>query len=253
MSKLFNLNLWISILLSIVIIVLLLFIVIYLFKDKLLYMPSDKEFNIERGKWVKFGPELSGYLTQNRNNHIIIYSHGNGGNVTWYSSVISKLSERSDVFAYDYPGYGRSSGKPNEANVMESGLHAYDYLKSLGYKNIWCYGFSLGGSVTTNICSKRDVKGAVLQSTFYNMSDCIPILSELIAGKDFSSDNISGISCPVVVSHSKKDSVVPYSSGRKLYDSLNCEKYFYELNNDHNYPPDKNEYYDYIFNTVFVV
>jgi len=135
---------WVAFVSTIIFIILVFFLFVYLFKDKFMFMPGHEAFPIEGGEWVEFGPGLSGYLIKRGGNKVVIYSHGNGGNLTWYTPTAYRLAEKSDVFLYDYPGYGYSKGTPNEQSVLNSGLEAYDYINSLGYKKIYCYGFSLG-------------------------------------------------------------------------------------------------------------
>ncbi len=217
-----------------------------------MFMPSQKEIPIVGGEWITFGPNLSGYLMKNGYDHIVIYSHGNGGNLTWYSTVANKLAQKSDVLLYDYPGYGRSKGIPGEKDSFDSGLHVYDYVKSLGYNKIWAYGFSLGGAMTTHMAANRKLDGIVLQSTFANISDCVPFVGNLVASNNFTSiKNMEKIECPVMIAHCPRDDVVPYSSGRRLYDSIKGEKLFYELDGNHNDHPYETKYYDYIFDHVF--
>lgn len=227
-------------------------VIVYLFKNRLMFMPSSMLLNISGGKWLKFN-NLSGYISQTGSRDIVIFSHGNGGNLTWYTPITDRLGKRIDVFSYDYPGYGLSEGIPTEESVLKSGLEAYDFVKSLGYKRIYCYGFSLGGAVTTHIAKHRKVDGIVLQSTFAKMSDCVPIVGTLAVGNEFNSiHNIDTLKCPVLVAHSKDDNVVPYESAKALYDAINSVKYFCDIEGGHNDVPTQSEYYDRIFNQVFL-
>jgi len=217
-----------------------------------MFMPSSMLLNISGGKWLKFN-NLSGYISQTGNRDIVIFSHGNGGNLTWYTPITDRLGKRIDVFSYDYPGYGLSEGIPTEESVLKSGLDAYDFVKLLGYKRIYCYGFSLGGAVTTHIAKHRKVDGIVLQSTFAKISDCVPIVGTLAVGAEFNSiHNIDTLKCPVLVAHSKDDNVVPYESAKALYDAINSVKYFCDIEGGHNDVPTHSEYYDRIFNHVFL-
>src|SRR5207249_1848139 len=48
----------------------------------------------------------------------ILWSHGNAGNIAGRADVLLALASRGfDVLAYDYRGYGKSAGRPNEAGV----------------------------------------------------------------------------------------------------------------------------------------
>ncbi len=210
-------------------------------RERFLFWSIPKFYDISGGKWVELGDGISGYhiSTQtdkgSRPETLILYSHGNGGNLTWYTSTIYLLKNFGDVLAYDYSGYGRSKGTCTEKEVLDSGLTAYDYAVTLGYKQVVCYGFSMGGSISVNIASQRNPDGLVLQGTFSCISDCIPEFVQFIIRDFFRSiENANAIKCPVVVLHSLKDNVVPYNSSKELYDSILTRKKFINLEGGHN-------------------
>ena len=231
---------------------------VFFYRERFMFLPSSEFFDISGGKWVEIDSHISGYHIQNnlsQKDTLILYSHGNGGNLTWhsYSRVAYLLKDFGDVLMYDYPGYGRSKGTCTEKEVLNSGLVAYDYAVNLGYKNIVCYGFSMGGSVSINIASQRspsEIKfqkdqrivlskqspnGLILQSTFSRISDCVPVIGDFALGNFFRSiENANAIKCPVVILHSLKDGVVPYDSSKELYDSVITRKKFIDIEGDHN-------------------
>ena len=229
---------------TIVILCTAVFSVVFFYRERFMFWPMSKNFDISGGKWIEIGDGISGYLiTQVRNpsdesprpETLILYSHGNGGNLTWYSNTTYLLKNFGDVLMYDYSGYGRSKGACTEKEVLNSGLTAYDYAIGLGYKHIVCYGFSMGGSVSINIASQRNPDGLILQSTFSQISDCIPAFVQFIIENFFRSiENASTVKCPVVMLHSLKDEVVPYDSSLKLYDSIITRKKFIDIEGGHN-------------------
>ena len=68
------------------------------------------------------GEKISGvYLEAEGGEYTILYSHGNGEDIGYIYRHLVEFRERGySVFAYDYPGYGTSKGKPNEASLYES-------------------------------------------------------------------------------------------------------------------------------------
>jgi pimeloyl-ACP methyl ester carboxylesterase len=215
-------------------------------RERFLFWPIPISKDISGGKWVEIGDGIAGYLlprvqnslgneTPHRPKTLILYSHGNGGNLTWYTNTLYLLKNFGDVLAYDYSGYGRSNGSCTEKEVLNSGLAAYDYAVTLGYKQVVCYGFSMGGSISVNIASQRNPDGLILQGTFSRISDCIPGFVQFLI-KDFfrSVENANSINCPVVMLHSLKDEVVPYDSSKELYDMIKSRKKFINLEGGHN-------------------
>lgn len=78
----------------------------------------------------------------------------------------------ADVFLFDYPGYGDTSGVPNAAAVLETARAVYDYAASLytsANKKHVLYGFSLGGMVAAQVARDRAVHGLVLEATSPNV------------------------------------------------------------------------------------
>src|SRR5690606_18152751 len=74
---------------------------------------------------------------------VLLWSHGNGGNVANREDVLVALAARGlDVFAYDYRGYGLSEGKPSEQGVHRDADAAWDALTSSGVapERIVCFG-----------------------------------------------------------------------------------------------------------------
>ena len=217
--------------------------VVFFYRERFMFLPSSKFYDISGGEWIEIdntSSNVSGYhVKQSRGENspetLILYSHGNGGNLTWYTSTLNLLKDFGDVLMYDYSGYGHSKGSCTEKEVLNSGLVAYDYAAGLGYKRIICYGFSMGGSVSVNIASQREPHGLILQSTFARISDCIPSVVQFTI-KDFfqSIEKVKDIKCPVVILHSLEDRVVPYDSSLKLYDSLTSRKKFIDIDGGHN-------------------
>lgn len=227
---------WIYIILCIAVL-----IVVLSYRERFMFWPSSNFFDISGGKWIEIENQISGYHIRTppdespRSQTLILYSHGNGGNLTWYSHTMYLLTYFGDVLMYDYSGYGKSKGMCTEKEVLNSGLIAYDYAITLGYKKIVCYGFSMGGSVSVNIASQRNPDGLILQSTFSRISDCVPVIGNFALGNFFRSIEIANtIKCPVVVLHSLKDRLIPYDSSLELYDSIITRKKFIDIEGDHN-------------------
>jgi uncharacterized protein len=87
----------------------------------------------------------------------LILSHGNAGNI---SHRLAKLRIVHDlglnVLLYDYRGYGRSEGTPNEKGLYADVQAAYDFVvkeKNIPAEQIVAYGESLGGPVAAHLAA----------------------------------------------------------------------------------------------------
>ena len=60
---------------------------------------------------------------------VILFCHGNAGNISHrLDNIRLLLSQKLQVFIFDYRGYGKSEGTPSETGIYMDGLTAYDYL-----------------------------------------------------------------------------------------------------------------------------
>src|ERR1700756_4748641 len=101
----------------------------------------------------------------------LLVCHGNGGNVS-HRVELSRVLLRTgmNVMVFDYRGYGRSSGRPNEEGTYcdAQGAHRWLQARGIAPANIIAYGESLGGGVATELALRETLGGLVLQSTFTN-------------------------------------------------------------------------------------
>src|SRR5260370_30080482 len=80
----------------------------------------------------------------------LLYCHGNGGNISLRSLTYRNLQKEQNVsvLAIDYPGYGRSGGKPDEAGCCAAAEAGFAWLASGGQgpaERLILFGEALGG------------------------------------------------------------------------------------------------------------
>jgi uncharacterized protein len=167
----------------------------------------------------------------------VLYCHGNGGNLANHAWVVRELSKLGfDAMVFDYRGYGRSDGRLTD----EWGLYAdtdavYDHLvRERGVKanKLALYGQSLGTTVAIDVASRRPCAALIVESGLSSASDMgavsfpwLPRGLHFLARNRFESmRKISGVKCPVLVTHGTDDPVIPVDQGRKLYDSARDPK-----------------------------
>ena len=79
----------------------------------------------------------------------VLYLHGNAGNLSHRGGSVAKLREQfgESVLIIDYPGYGKSEGKPSEKGCYAAAEAAYAWLtkeQKIDPEQIILYGGSLG-------------------------------------------------------------------------------------------------------------
>ncbi|MDD5627901.1 MAG: alpha/beta hydrolase [Elusimicrobia bacterium] len=174
----------------------------------------------------------------------VVFCHGNAGNISHRLDKLMALRRAgASVLLFDYRGYGRSSGRPDELGTYLDAEAAYRWLaeqKKTPAGRIVIHGESLGGAVALELALRRRPAGLILESAFTSVVEMcrhvFPFLpAELIVRFRYDSlAKIPRLSCPVLVMHSPEDDVVPYSMGRRLYDAAPGPKTFLELKGGHN-------------------
>jgi fermentation-respiration switch protein FrsA (DUF1100 family) len=169
----------------------------------------------------------------------ILFFHGNAGNLSHRGEVLRRLQAGGfDIFIFDYRGYGKSEGSPNESGVYRDGRAAIRYLSSLpgvDTSRILYFGSSLGGAIAIDVATERHPAGLVLESTFSSAPDVarkaypfLPI-AFLLHSRFDSESKIGAIGCPLLSFHGTNDTVIPIELGRKLFQAAREPKQFYEV------------------------
>jgi Esterase/lipase len=94
----------------------------------------------------------------------LLYSHANAEDLGIMFGWLKCLARRLNVniLAYDYTGYGESSGEPSEDACYADIEAAYDYLvndRNLDPRQILLYGRSVGSGPATYLASKLSIEG----------------------------------------------------------------------------------------------
>lgn len=82
------------------------------------------------------------------------------------SSILAE--EGYDVFLYDDRGAGSSSAPPEDSDIYtlaDEAIGCYDYLKTLGYRNIVLLGHSQGGNIATMVQCERICQAVIMLSS----------------------------------------------------------------------------------------
>jgi fermentation-respiration switch protein FrsA (DUF1100 family) len=166
----------------------------------------------------------------------LVWSHGNGGNIADRADVLLALAARGlAVLAYDYRGYGRSTGRPSEAGVYRDVEAAYESERARGVPatRIVAFGESLGGAVAIRLATERPCAGVAVVSTFTSMQDVgrrhYGTLA-LLAGNRFDSrSRVGRLRVPLFVAHGDEDEIVPFALGEDLFAAAREPKRFLHL------------------------
>ena len=170
---------------------------------------------------------------------VIIFCHGNAGNISHRLENISLILERKiQVFIFDYRGYGRSEGRPSETGIYMDGRAAYDYLikrEGISAEKIVLFGRSLGAAVAIDLALNRKAKSLVIESAFTSTKDMAKtmflfnIASFILPPNYNNLDKISRVHIPKLIMHGDDDEIVPFDMGQQLFTASKDPKYFYKI------------------------
>ncbi|KAH7329393.1 Alpha/Beta hydrolase protein [Stachybotrys elegans] len=167
--------------------------------------PQILSQGLEGGLVHDFGSTLNfRLLKENKSARLVLYFHGTSGTMAsgWrpdsYRSLYAADPLNTHILAFDYRGYGESSGYPSEQGVINDALAVTDWALNTAEippENIVIYGQSLGSAVAlalVNEYSKRypEIRfaGLVVTATFsdmarltatYRIGGIIPVLSPI--------------------------------------------------------------------------
>jgi len=224
---------------------------VYFYQRNLLYNPSENHYlndeikfsyteifiktdeNIKLKSWfVK--KDLKKFKT-------ILLFHGNAGNLFNRVYKLNELNKLDlNILLISWRSFSGNEGKPTEKNLYHDAEKAVKWLNTQGLNNkdIVLYGESLGTGVATELASKNNFGGIILESPFTSMVDTAKIyypylpVNLLLKDRFNSKNKIKDIKTPILIMHGKKDNVVPQKMGLELYEKANEPKFKYFPEND---------------------
>lgn len=214
-------------------------------QDELLYQPQLKkmdrlEAQAEAANLIQVktsdGIMLEGwyFLPTIKNKPTIVFFHGNGWNIGQsFQNVNFLLSAGYGLMMVEYRGYAGHKGTVSEEGLYNDARAFIDWLRNernMSNENMIFYGESLGSAIATKMASEYKPAATVLISGFSSMVDLAfykyPYLPISLLLKDqYRNDRaIKRFSSPVLILNGKKDDLVNFRFGKKLYKAANDPK-----------------------------
>ena len=173
-----------------------------------------------------------------------LFCHGNAENLADLCQAIKSLHRlRCNVLAFDYRGYGRSTGKPSERGTYVDADAAWRYLvetRGTLPQQIVIIGRSLGGAVAIDLAARHTPGALVLESTFTSLVDIgqreYPLLPVglLCRNRCESIKKVPAITCPKLFFRGTRDELIPLDNARRLFAAAAEPKEAIETPGGHN-------------------
>ena len=155
---------------------------------------------------------------------LILYFHGNTRSIKgWAKYAKDFYRYHYDVVLVDYRGFGKSTGRKSEKEMLKDVQVVYDTLAVQYHENqIIVYGRSLGSGFATKLASDNSPRYLILDAPYYNFAKAvqrfIPILPmRFVLRYQLQTDKwIRKVNCHTYIIHGNKDWLIPISQSEKL-------------------------------------
>lgn len=211
--------------------------------NALMFCPQRPTYGREQAGYVDIGTNgvkvAAVVLGPQCGRKAVLRCHGNAEDACNTLEVLGALVEKGyTVASVDYPGYGLSDGRPDEAGCYRVVHRLYDWLvETRGFRpeDIIVDGFSIGTGPAVELAATRPVGKLVLEAAYLSAPRIATKVRILPIDPFPNLKRIGAVKCPIVFLHGTDDSIVPYAHGRRLYELAPEPKQFITVEGaDHN-------------------
>lgn len=150
--------------------ILILFIISIL--KRIFYFPSERKYIQFNEKYKEFTiKHLYGIKLYNNYKRVIIYCPSNRKNISYIQEKLLLLHNLGyNVISFDYSGFGRSRGIPNEQQLYDDiCLITAMVLQEYSKDNVILYGEQLGSSLAIYTARRYNIPYLILESPLINI------------------------------------------------------------------------------------
>ncbi|PWT76748.1 MAG: alpha/beta hydrolase [Bacteroidetes bacterium] len=221
--------------------IIVLSIAVYFFQEKFIFRPERLPADFQYRYNIPFkelffdiekGVRINGlHFYREKPSGLILYFHGNTRSIKGWAKYAKDFYRYNyDVVLVDYRGFGKSTGRRSEKEMLNDMQFVYDTLKSQYPENyIIVYGRSIGSGFAAKIAADNHPRYLILDSPYYNFGRVVqrflPILPvRYILRYTLRTDNwIRQVNCHTYILHGTKDWLIPIRHSEELQE-LNPNK-----------------------------
>jgi fermentation-respiration switch protein FrsA (DUF1100 family) len=169
----------------------------------------------------------------------VLLSHGNAGNISHRLDRTLFLQTRlgASVLLYDYRGYGRSEGSPDEPGTYRDARAAYRYLverRRVPPERLVLFGESLGSAVSLDLALAHPAVALILEAPFTSVPAMARTtiffpLAPFVRTRYDNLEKVGRLRMPLLVLQGDHDEVVPFAQGRRLFEAAPGPKRFFAI------------------------
>jgi fermentation-respiration switch protein FrsA (DUF1100 family) len=180
----------------------------------------------------------------------VIFAHGNAELIDFLPEELGPLTQLGlAILLVEYPGYGRSAGRPSQKSIGNTFRLAYDMLatrKDVNPRRIVLFGRSVGGGAVCLLAAQRPSAALILQSSFKSVRSFASrfLVPQFLVRDPF--DNlrvVKNYDKPVLIIHGKNDEIIPFAHGVALHNAASNGKMIAYPCGHNDLPPDPGMYW----------
>ena len=214
--------------------IVLLSIIAYFLQDLFIFKPEKlrpdfqfkydipfKELNFD----IEEGVRINGlHFYRQHPKGLILYFHGNTRSIKGWAKYARDFYRYDyDVVLVDYRGFGKSTGRRNEKEMLDDMQFVYNSLATQYSENhLIIYGRSLGSGFAAKLASDNNPRFLILDSPYYNFQKLVerfvPILPlNYVLRYHLRTDKwLRKVNCPVYIIHGTRDWLIPIRHSERL-------------------------------------
>ncbi|ULQ56562.1 lysophospholipase [Flavihumibacter rivuli] len=240
-------------------------IIAYFAQEKLIFKPEklDQDFQFrydipfkELFFDIEPGVRINGlHFYRDAPNGLVLYLHGNTRSIKgWAKYARDFYRYNYDVVLVDYRGFGKSTGKRSEKEMLADIQHVYDSL-TVQYPehHIIVYGRSMGSGFAAKIASDNKPRYLILDAPYYSFRKVVerflPILPvRWVLRFHLRTDKwIRHVNCHTYIIHGTRDWLIPIKHSERLQKINPGKITLIRIHGGgHNNLPDFDDYHNFI-------
>ncbi len=223
-----------AILLYIVLGIAVLSLLAYLVQERLIFKPEKLKADFHFQYDIPFnelffdpapGVRINGlHFYRKEPKGLILYLHGNSRSIKGWAKYARDFYRYDyDVVLVDYRGFGKSTGKRIEKDMLNDMQHVYEKLAATYTQHhILVYGRSLGSGFATKLASDNTPRYLILDAPYYNFRKVVERFLPVLPVKYFlrfhlrTDKWIQKVNCHTYIIHGTKDRLIPIRHSEAL-------------------------------------
>lgn len=175
------------------------------------------------------GVRLTGWRTSlSTPGPVLLYCCGNAGNLLDRTMLLGGIAGHGgEIVAFNYRGYGLSTGSPSEEGVYRDAETVYALMTGewgIEASRIVLWGHSIGGAVAGHLASTQQASALILESTFRSARVMASRLMPLLPAGPFltyklnNESHVRALQIPILFIHGTADRVIPPADTQHLFE-----------------------------------